>query len=281
MSRNYIYNTSDNSKIRLTTYGNSNLENSNCIIFVHGFKGFKDWGFGPNLANYFADKGFFVITFNFSHNGVGERKMEFDELDKFANNTYSREISEIKEIANAYKAKFFGNVNPNNKVGILGHSRGGGDAIIAASQLDSVDVLVTWAAIAKFDRFSARQKEEWREKGFLEMFNARTKQLMRLNTVLLEDIENNSSGLLNIENALSKLNKPYLIIHGEHDLAVPLSEAKQIYSWADKERTEFYKISGTGHTFDIKHPFEGASEVFSKVLDKTNTFFYKSFNETD
>jgi hypothetical protein len=62
----------------------TNVRIKNCIIFVHGFKGFKDWGFGPYLAKYLSTKGFFVITFNFSHNGVSIPMDEFTELDKFA-----------------------------------------------------------------------------------------------------------------------------------------------------------------------------------------------------
>lgn len=280
MSQNYIYNTSDNHKINITTFGNSNLETGNCIIFVHGFKGFKDWGFGPYLAEHLAEWGNFVITFNFSHNGVGESKTEFDELDKFANNSYSREINEVNEIVKAYKTDYFGEINEMNKIGLLGHSRGGGVSIISASLLNEIDVLVTWSAISKFDRFTVRQKEEWRSKGFFEIMNARTKQMMRLNKVMLDDIENNSNHLLNLEKALHKLKKPYLIVHGDQDLAVPISEAEMIYSWADKSKTELFKVSGTGHTFDIKHPFEGTTVAFNKVLNKTREFFNTSFNET-
>ena len=279
MSQNYSYDTSENCTLNITTYGNSNLDSGNCIIFVHGFKGFKDWGFGPYLAKSIAKQGNFVITFNFSHNGVGENSIDFNELDKFANNTFSREIFEVGEIIKAYKSGFFGIPNLNSKIGLLGHSRGGGIAIVAASIYEEINALVTWAAIAKFDRFTERQKSEWKENGFLEIMNARTKQVMKLNKVLLSDIENNSSDLLNLENKLTKLNKPFLIIHGDQDLAVPIDEAESIYSWSNKANTELFKISGTGHTFDIKHPFEATSEAFERVLEKTNNFFTKHLNE--
>ncbi|MCW8850995.1 MAG: alpha/beta hydrolase [Melioribacteraceae bacterium] len=279
MSQNYTYITSDNESLNITTYGNSNLINGNCIIFVHGFKGFKDWGFGPYLAKSIATSGNFVITFNFSHNGVGENSVEFDELEKFANNTYSREINEVAEIVKAYKGGFFGIPNEKAKIGLLGHSRGGGIAITSASNFQDIDALVTWSAIAKFDRFTDRQKSEWKKNGYLEMLNSRTKQLMRLNKVLLEDIEENSRTLLNIENSLKNLDKPYLIIHGDQDLAVPIEEAETIYTWSNKARTELFKISGTGHTFDIKHPFEGTSTAFERVLQKTINFFNQHFNE--
>ncbi|MCB0288593.1 MAG: alpha/beta hydrolase, partial [Calditrichaeota bacterium] len=132
MSQNYIYNTSENQKINITTFGTSNLEKGNCLIFVHGFKGFKDWGFVPHLAKHFSENGYFVITFNFSHNGVGKSLTEFDELDKFANNTLSREVNELIEIISAYKNGFFGKISNQNKIGLVGHSRGGAVSILAA-----------------------------------------------------------------------------------------------------------------------------------------------------
>jgi len=102
MSENYSLTSSLGEKIAITTYGNEHIYHNKCIVLVHGFKGFKDWGYAPYFSNYFATKGFFVITFNFSHNGIGENKFEFTELEKFANNTFSREISELEDVVNAY-----------------------------------------------------------------------------------------------------------------------------------------------------------------------------------
>ena len=38
------------------------------IIFCHGYKGFKDWGAWNLVGEEFANKNFFFIKFNFSHN---------------------------------------------------------------------------------------------------------------------------------------------------------------------------------------------------------------------
>ena len=92
MSNDFLLISQKGNKIRVTVYGLENLNSAPCLIFVHGFKGFKDWGFGPYIGDYFAEKGFFVITFNFSHNGIGEGKTEFGELEKFAQNTFSLEV---------------------------------------------------------------------------------------------------------------------------------------------------------------------------------------------
>lgn len=277
MKKDFVLITRKSEKIIITTYGYDNKKSSPCLIFVHGFKGFKDWGFWPYIGNYFADNGYFVITFNFSHNGIGENLTEFTELDKFAANTFSLECEELNEIIDAYLNNFFG-VRSNSRIGLVGHSRGGGDSLLVSSRRKEIGSVALWASIANFNRYSERQEKEWRKNGVFEVLNTRTNQMMKLNISLLEDLDKNKNGLLNLEIAARKLNKPLLIIHGEQDLAVPIMEAEQIYNWSDKEKTEFHKINASGHTFDVTHPFMGSNSKLDLVLDKTLEFFNKNLN---
>ncbi len=274
MSKDFILETTRNDKLRISAFGIENIENEPCLIFVHGFKGFKDWGFGPYLAEYFASKGFFVITFNFSHNGIGENLTEFTELENFAENTFSLEISELSELVTNYLNGFFG-ASKNKKIGILGHSRGGAISLLTAGKFDHVKAVAVWASVANLDRYSKRQKEKWREKGAFEVINSRTKQKMKLNVSLLDDLEINLKDSLNIQKAVGNLHRPLLIAHGEQDLAVQVTEGEKIYDWSDKSLTELYKIPTAGHTFDIKHPFEGTNNKFDTLINKTELFFKK------
>ena len=277
MKKDFVLITRKSEKIIITTYGYDNKKSSPCLIFVHGFKGFKDWGFWPYIGNYFADNGYFVITFNFSHNGIGENLTEFTELDKFAANTFSLECEELNEIIDAYLNNFFG-VRSNSRIGLAGHSRGRGDSLLVSSRRKEIGSVALWASIANFNRYSERQEKEWRKNGVFEVLNTRTNQMMKLNISLLEDLDKNKNVLLNLEIAARKLNKPLLIIHGEQDLAVPIMEAEQIYNWSDKEKTEFHKINASGHTFDVTHPFMGSNSKLDLVLDKTLEFFNKNLN---
>jgi fermentation-respiration switch protein FrsA (DUF1100 family) len=95
---------------------------------------------------------------------------------------------------------------------------------------------------------------------------------------LLEDIENNKEGSLNIEQAVKNMNKPLLIVQGKNDLAVPVKEAKKLYGWSNEELSELLIIPAAGHTFDVKHPFEGSNKKFDTVLNKTNNFFKTNLN---
>lgn len=277
MIKNLNFTASDGEKISITTYLNESRFSGDSIIFVHGFKGFKDWGFGPYLADYLTNEGFFTITFNFSHNGIGENISEFSELDKFSKNTFSREVRELNEIITAFGNNFF-DIGSKGKLGLIGHSRGGAISVLTAAQRKDVNAVALWASISKLDRYSERQKIEWRKKGVFEVLNTRTNQVMRLGIDLLDDIDKNSHSSLSIEKAVKNLNKPLLIAHGDQDLAVKINEAEEIYGWADKSKTEFFKLFGTGHTFDIVHPFAGSNEKFEKLLNKTSFFFKNNFN---
>jgi len=274
MKKDFVLDTKRNDKIKITTYGSVS---SPCIIYVHGFKGFKDWGFVPYTGEFLSSKGFFVITFNFSHNGIGENLLEFTELDKFAKNTISLEAEELNEVIDAYRNNFFGK-NFGSGIGVVGHSRGGAVALLTSANRKDVKAAAVWASVSRLDRYSERQKKEWREKGVFEVLNTRTNQLMPLNVSLLEDIEKNKNGKLNLEQAVRNLSKPLLIIHGEQDMTVSLKEGKEIYSWADKELTGFHTVESAGHTFNITHPFEGSNVKFNFVLNKTEEFFTKHLN---
>ncbi len=246
------------------------------IIFAHGFKGFKDWGGFPYLCKKLAENGFAVLSFNFSHNGVDKSSpMDFTQLDLFADNTHSIELSDLKtvidfttEIAKEFPIDL-------NKIGLLGHSRGGGISIIAAADDSRINALVTLASIAKFDRYTDEQKKRWREKGYIEIPNTRTNQMMRMNIDLLNDIENNLEKL-NILSAAGRLIKPFMIIHGMEDLAVKHTDAELINESSDPLLTELHIIENTGHTFGVEHPFKGTTKAFEEVIELTTGFFSKN-----
>ncbi len=243
-------------------------ENLPLFIFCHGFKGFKDWGGFPYMFEKFAEAGLFTVSFNFSHNGVGESGEDlknFTRLDLFAKNTFSKELDDLGNIID------FLEQNSNNynydfsKLILAGHSRGGGIAILKSAEDKRISKLITLASVADFDRYSEQRKAEWKERGFVEVLNTRTKQLMRMDYTLIEDLEKNRLRL-NIPKALEKINIPVLIIHGREDLAVDYSDAEMIYNTGDNSKRELILVENTGHTFGVVHPFEGSNPVFEKVI---------------
>ncbi len=242
------------------------------IIFCHGFNGFKDWGGFPYMMEKLAAPGFIAVSFNFSFNGVTkENPTEFTRLELFAQNTFSRELDDLKTVID-YFYSHSENFNINkNKIALIGHSRGGGIAIIKASEDKRIKTLITLASISKFDRYTEEQKRKWKEKGFIEIENSRTKQMMRMNYSLIEDTIINKERL-DIQKAISKINIPLLIIHGKEDLAVKYTSAQDLFENSNKSNTEINIIDNTGHTFGVVHPFRGTTKAFEKVIEKTVNF---------
>ncbi len=277
MNKEFDFVSSKGNYLSISTYGNENINKSQCLIFVHGFKGFKDWGFFPYLGTYFSEQGHFVIIFNFSHNGVGHNSIDFNEMDKFAKNTISLEILELNDVINAYYDGLFG-TKGTKQVILIGHSRGGAVSLLSSLINNKPAKYILWSSVAKLDRYSDRQKETWRKAGYFEVLNSRTNQMMRLDIDLLDDIEKNQNSSLNIKEAVENLGKPLLIIHGEEDLTVPMDEAEQLYNWSDKRFTQLIRISNTGHTFGIVHPFNGTNNKFDLVVEKTKEFIEININ---
>ena len=55
------------------------------------------------------------------------------------------------------------------KLGLLGHSRGGAIAIMTAREHeDEFQALVTWASISNLYRYSDGQIKQWEKKGYIE-----------------------------------------------------------------------------------------------------------------
>jgi dienelactone hydrolase len=272
MKNDLIFTASDRERLTVTTYGQLDPDHSRCVIYVHGFKGFKDWGFVPYIGEFLARRNFVVVTFNFSHNGIGNNPTEFTMLHSFERNTLSREVRELSEIIDACRNTIFG-PSGNMSIGVLGHSRGGGITLATVPHKPQVAAAVTWSSVATFDRYSEETEEKWRRAGHIEVVNQRTGQIMRLGRDLLDDLEKNKANLLNIELAVKHFLRPLLIVHGEDDESVPVEEAQQIHTWADKQKTSLAIIPDTGHTFGAKHPFEGTNPKLEEALTRTADFF--------
>lgn len=244
------------------------------VIFIHGFKGFKEWGSIPYICNALARRGFYVLSFNFSHNGIEGNSQEFTQLERFARNTFSREVAELRAVVDAVAA---GNLpdperSSRDRIGILGHSRGGGISILEAGSDPRVRAVAVWGAVSDFNRYTDRQKELWRTNGVFETKNMRTGQIMPLGIGLLNDLEENAESL-NIGSAVARLARPLLILHGEQDLSVRVEEGERLAALADPSHTDFERIPRTGHTFGAVHPFEGTNDILEHAIARTAMFF--------
>jgi dienelactone hydrolase len=242
------------------------------VIVCHGFKGFAHWAFFPYLAQTLAKNGLTAITFDFSGSGIGRDRESFTEPEAFGANTLTRDHEDLENLVDyARRMKLI-----NGKFGLFGHSRGGGTAIIFAAGAESdVGSLVTWSAISYPNRWSSEDMITWRKRGYAEVTNSRTGQIMRLGTDMLDDVELHGSTKLNIEAAAGKMKVPWLIVHGTGDDTVPSSEAERLHALSPRVST-LRVIEGANHGFDAKHPLNEIPPVLEKVVLETVRFFVRN-----
>jgi dienelactone hydrolase len=236
------------------------------VVVVHGFKGFKDWGMFPPLAERLARAGFTAITFNLSGSGVDDRG-DFSLPDRFGRNTFSAELQDLGRVLEALLGGDLGVPVPSS-LGLIGHSRGGGIAVLQTAQDSRVKALVTWAAISTVERWPAERRRDWRADGHIEIQNARTGQVLPLYTDVLDDIEHNAQQL-DIEAAASRIRVPWLIVHGKKDESVPFAEAEALRTASDRAQTRLLAIENGGHTFGATQPWRSATPELETVFDST------------
>jgi pimeloyl-ACP methyl ester carboxylesterase len=243
--------------------------NTPIILFVHGFKGFKDWGAHNLVARYFASNGYRYIKFNLSHSGVPVNDpKDVTDMDAFACNTISKELFDLNAILD-FIEKAYGK---DTKVNLIGHSRGGGLSIIEAANDLRINKLITWSAISDFASLWKKEQEaEWKKNGKIFVTNARTKEQMPLNVTLLEDLEENAAAL-NILDAAKRVNIPWLIIHGDDDVNVPFETAQTLAEANPNSR--LVKIEGANHVYGATQPYtnETLPPLLFKVCEKVLIF---------
>lgn len=246
------------------------------LLFVHGFKGFKDWGHFNIIADYFAERGFIFVKLNLSHNGTTpDSPQDFVDLEAFSNNTFSIELDDIGVLIDEL---FDGNlpVPPDeydaNFLHLIGHSRGGALVLLKTAEDSRVRSVIAWAPIHDLgERWSTQVLGEWKRNGIYYVQNGRTKQEMPLKYSLVEDVLNNPSRL-NIPAAVKNMNRPMLIIHGTADETLSYQHSIDLANTNSLAQAEI--IEGAPHVFGGRHPYDNTELPYhtQQALNSTLNF---------
>lgn len=255
--KNMVINGADNKPIAIDIHLCNTTNKAPLVIYAHGFNGFKDWGNGNEMAAWFNAQGVHFLKFNFSHNGTApEKPLEFTELAHFGNNNFSKQLYDLTNVIDwiHHPLHPLSSSIDYDKISLIGHSMGGGIAILHAAQDKRISKLVTWAAIAEattpWGKWNEDKMAAWKESGVAYYHNARTQQDLPLYYQLKEDYDQHHERL-NIKQAAQSIQIPWLICHAEDDAAVNIAIAHQLKSY---QKLANVWIGSGGHTFGRKHP---------------------------
>ncbi len=243
--------------------------NGRIILFIHGYMGYKDWGCWNLVEKFYTDLGFGFCKFNMSHNGgTIENPIDFTDLESFEENNYSKEVYDVQQVLNWLETQF--PTLPD--IYLIGHSRGGGIALLTASD-SRITKISTWAAICDIEkRFpEGTLLKVWKTQGKRFIENGRTKQKMPNNYSQYEDFELHRD-FLNIEQACKKSTKTTFVVHGDMDTSVDIEESRNIATWL---KTRLFEIEDAEHTFGATQPWleDKLPEHLQKVCEITCGFF--------
>jgi len=252
---------------------NDKLTNQPLIIFLHGFKGFKDWGHFNMIAESFLNKGFAFLKVNFSHNGTNPDNLtEFVDLDAFGQNNFSIELDDIDTVLNFLTENKYPFID-YSQINLLGHSKGGATAIIKSAEDRRINKTATLASVIIIKGRYTKELDVWKKEGVIYIPNARTNQEMPLYYQMAEDVLANENRF-NIPLTIQNYTKDLLLVHGAKDETVVIDELDLVKGLNSKVKS--YIIPDTNHTFEGSHPWEQKQlHIYTEEAIETIASFFR------
>ncbi len=243
------------------------------VIVINGHNGFYNYGMFPEIQRTLQKNNIASYSFNFSHGGVVGDADFFEDLEKYERNCMRLEVEDVLCVL---QNAMTGQLENHREIFLLAHSLGGVPAIFGATKAKvkniNVNGIILLSTVAGLNFWPKEMIREWERDKVYHKKNNRTKQMLPQGEEFLNEVLESDSKW-NIEKEIKKLDCPFLIIHGETDEAVPVDHSYLKYNWIKQnEKSSLKIIPGATHTFNTKHPFEGASPQLEEALQEVVSF---------
>jgi alpha-beta hydrolase superfamily lysophospholipase len=232
------------------------------ILVAHGFKGYKDYGMFPRVAQAMAARGLIAHRFNFSHSGMTNETATFARPDLFELDTWNKQVHDLRGVMEAVTA---GTLDGGQLPLVLfGHSRGGVSVLLTAGRYAGADGVPQPAGVASVSAPSTcnsltdQQQQSLLELGFLLSPSSRTGQELRIGRVYLAEQLDDPTNHDLLKTA-GRIACPVLIVHGEVDPTVPAACAGQIAA-ACRGEAQVEIVTGADHVFNTPNPLPPDAE---------------------
>lgn len=242
------------------------------VMLLHGFKGFRNWAFWPVTAQELAQQGFAVVRLDFALNGMRGTNDRVISVDDFAANTLINEVHDVHDVLEAIpqapELAALAAVTDPDRLHLIGHSRGGGIAMVVGRQrLEQGKPLTSvtgWNSVGSWERIGQHQIDQWRRQGFFVVQHTRTHQELRMNYSYVESyLEYREE--LSLQRAAIALGSRLHLVHAETDLTVPIEEVQRLVN-AAQSPTVVDIVPGSTHTFGMQHPLDHVTPAFVQAL---------------
>lgn len=200
------------------------------IIVCHGFTGSKEGG-GKAMAmaeSLAAQTGFSFILFDFAGNGQSEG--EFEDL------TLRSQIQDLRSVID------WSLDLEKMPVVTMGRSFGGSTVLAQAAADPRVQAVCTWAAPVHLTELFSDVILSETEDGWVQLADANG--TVSLKKDFLQDLK--AFDLFQAAVVLAP--RPFLVIHGENDDVVPVSDARELYA-AAQDPKELHIVPQADHQF--------------------------------
>ena len=239
-----------------------------CVIILHGFKGYKDYGFIPVLAHDLCAAGLLVHRLNFSTSGMTNEIETFARPDLFELDTWTRQVEDIVCAVQAIRAGEL--AGQNLPVFLVGHSRGGASVLLASGRHgDALDLagVITINAVDRCSRMSEPEQSAMLDRGYTLTESARTKQSLRIDKDWLkEQLEDPHAHDVLLQ--ASQMHCPACILHGDDDQAVDWSAGTAI---AQACNTSLIPLELGNHVLNMPNPSDIDSVRSAQLLKATDS----------
>lgn len=234
------------------------------VVMLHGTASNREEaGNGYKMAApVLAEKyGLATIRIDFMGNG--------DSTADYMGYTFASAVSDAVAAANYMKG--LENINAE-KIGVMGWSQGGTDALLAAAwHPDIFTSVVTWAGAPDMmldGFFTEELLAEARKNGYFTMtFDWRTP--LNVSLAWCEDVANTD--------VLAEFTKgytgPVLAVHGTADTTVDPEWSNKIVAASSNEASKTHFIEGMDHTFNVFTEIESNFPSLYNAVDATGAFF--------
>lgn len=206
------------------------------------------------LAPKLAEAGIAAIRFDFPGSGESTASYEL-----YSNTTAIRDAQTVASYVSSL-AQIDG-----NRIGILGWSQGGSDALLAAAEDSRFRSVMTWAGAIRLSHIATpAMRAEAAEKGFA-LLDFDWRSSLPLSQKWIDDADT-----MDILSYAARIEVPIASVHGTLDTVVALTDSEKVQAQAKNPVSRLIPVEGADHTFNI---FTGDLSAYEILAAETVAWF--------